>query len=95
MSKPKDPVDDDDDILPEYDFSNGVRGKYSRPGRFPIRVTIENDVARYYSSPELVNAALRELITEGRAPARSAHDATLRISWDPVKALENFKKHGV
>ncbi len=95
MSKPKDPVDEDDDILPEYDFSNGVRGKDYKPGRSPIRVTIEKDVARYYSSPELVNAALRELIAEGRAPVRAVYDATLRISWDPVKALENFKKHGV
>src|SRR5258706_13902634 len=67
MRKPKKPVDDDD-ILPEYDFSNGVRGKYYKPGRSPIRVTIEKDVARYYSSPDLVNAALRELIVEGRAP---------------------------
>jgi len=95
MSKPKDPVDEDDDILPEYDFSNGVRGKYYKPGRSPIRVTIEKDVALYYSSPELVNAALRELIAEGRAPTRAANDATLQISWDPVKAVENFRKHGV
>jgi uncharacterized DUF497 family protein len=91
MSKPKDPVDEDDDILPEYDFSDGVRGKYYKPGISPIRVTIEKDVAPYYSSQELVNAALRELVAEGRAPS----DVTLRISWDRVKAGENFKKHGV
>jgi len=95
MSKPKDPVNEDDDILPEYDFSNGVRGKYNKRGGSRVRVTIEEDVAHYYSSPELVNAALRGLVAEGRAPGRAASEVTLQISWDPVKAVENLKKHGV
>ncbi|HSY48025.1 MAG TPA: hypothetical protein VLC46_04365 [Thermoanaerobaculia bacterium] len=68
MSKDKDPIDEVDDLLPEYDFSNGVRGKFYRPGKTIIRMTIDEDVARYYSSSELVNSALRQLIAEGRAP---------------------------
>jgi len=32
MSKDDD-LDDEDDILPEYDFSDGVRGKFYRPGQ--------------------------------------------------------------
>jgi hypothetical protein len=64
----KDDDNEVDDLLPEYDFSRGVRGKYYRPGRSIIRMTIDEDVARYYSSSELVNAALRQLIAEGRAP---------------------------
>jgi uncharacterized DUF497 family protein len=95
MSEDRDPIDKDDDLLPEYDFSNGVRGKYFKPGLSRIRVTIEKDVAGYYSSPELVNSALRQLIAEGRAPAGATRDAMLRISWDPVKANENLRKHGV
>lgn len=57
-----------DDLLPEYDFSGGVRGKYYRPGKTTIRMTIDEDGARYFYSSELLNAALRQLIAEGRAP---------------------------
>jgi uncharacterized DUF497 family protein len=63
-----DAIDEVDDMLPEYDFSGGVRGKYYRPGKTIIRMTIDEDVARYFHSAELLNAALRELIAEGRAP---------------------------
>lgn len=94
MSKDDD-LDDEDDILPEYDFSNGVRGKFYRPGRSIIRMTIDEDVARYYSSSELINHALRQLIAEGRAPEPQDSYATLRVTWDPAKAAENFKKHRV
>lgn len=64
----KDDDNEVDDPLPEYDFSEGVRGKFYRPGKTIIRMTIDEDVARYYWSPELINAALRQLIAEGRAP---------------------------
>ena len=57
-----------DDMQPEYDFSGGVRGKYYRPGKTTIRMTIDEDVARYFYSSELLNDALRKLIAEGRAP---------------------------
>jgi hypothetical protein len=33
-------------------------------------VSIDEDVARYYRDDEAVNAALRMLIAEGRAPER-------------------------
>jgi uncharacterized DUF497 family protein len=57
-----------DDIQPEYDFSDGVRGKYYRPGKTIIRMTVDEDVARYFYSSELLNEGLRKLIAEGRAP---------------------------
>jgi hypothetical protein len=63
-----DAIDEVDEMQPEYDFSGGVRGKYYRPGKTVIRMTIDEDVARYFHSAELLNAALRELIAEGRAP---------------------------
>lgn len=68
MKKDFDTLNDLDDIQPEYDFSDGVRGKYYRPGKTIIRMTIDEDVARYFWSSELINAALRQLIAEGRAP---------------------------
>jgi hypothetical protein len=57
-----------DDMQPEYDFSGGVRGKYYRPGKTITRMTIDDDVLRHFHSAELLNAALRQLIAEGRAP---------------------------
>jgi len=68
MKKDFDMINDLDDIEAEYDFSGGVRGKYYRPGKTIIRMTIDEDVARYFYSSELLNAALRQLIAEGRAP---------------------------
>jgi uncharacterized DUF497 family protein len=95
MSKEKDPIDEEDDLLPEYDFSNGVRGMFYRPEISGVRVKIEADVARHYSSPDLVNAARRQLIAEGRAPEPRENSETLRVTWNPVKAAENVKKHSV
>lgn len=54
--------------FPEVDFSNGVRGRHYVPARGILRVSIDADVARYYSDDDSVNAALRMLIAEGRAP---------------------------
>ena len=68
MDKDFDTINDaDDDLLPEYDFKGAPRGMFYHPGRSIIRMTIDHDVARYYWSSELVNAALRQLIAEGRA----------------------------
>lgn len=61
---------DKDPMRPEYDFSNGVRGKYWKgPGRRIVtHMRIDQDVRRYFRSPDEVNNALRQLIAEGRAP---------------------------
>ena len=52
----------DADMLPEYDFSGGVRGKYV--DRFPQGcnvVVLDPDVARVFTDSESVNQALRAL----------------------------------
>jgi hypothetical protein len=54
---------DSEGLVPEYDFSRGVRGKYAR--RFADGsnvVFLEPDVAQVFTSSEDVNAALRALI---------------------------------
>lgn len=55
--------------IPETDFTNAIRG---RPNvvlrRGILRVSIDADVARHYTTDEAVNDALRILIAEGRAP---------------------------
>jgi hypothetical protein len=57
------PINDpDQEMLDEYDFSGGVRGKYV--GRFPKGsnvVVLEPDVAQVFTDSESVNQALRAL----------------------------------
>ena len=52
----------DPEMLDEYDFSGGVRGKYA--GRFPKGcnvVVLDPDVAQVFTDSESVNQALRAL----------------------------------
>ena len=60
MKKPRN--EPDPEMLDEYDFSGGVRGKYV--GRFPKGsnvVVLEPDVAQVFTDSESVNQALRAL----------------------------------
>ncbi|MCG5515138.1 MULTISPECIES: hypothetical protein [unclassified Ectothiorhodospira] len=53
---------EDDEMLGEYDFSHGVRGKYAeryREARNIVR--LDDDVAAMFSSSQEVNEALRAL----------------------------------
>jgi uncharacterized protein len=71
MNKKHDYINDQDDLQPEYDFdySEAEIGKYYQGrGRLVIHISLDNDVAKYFSTTESVNAALRQLIAEGRAP---------------------------
>jgi hypothetical protein len=53
----------DDEMLPEYDFSKGVRGKYAkRYAEGTNVVLLAPDVAKVFKNSEAVNAALRGLI---------------------------------
>jgi hypothetical protein len=50
------------EMLPEYDFSGGVRGKYaSRFAKGTIMVVLDPDVAEIFPDPKSVNKALRAL----------------------------------
>ena len=52
----------DKDMLEEYDFSEGVRGKYAkRYGEGTNVVVIEPDVAEFFPDHDSVNDALRHL----------------------------------
>ena len=50
------------EMLPEYDFSGGVRGKYaSRFAKGTIMVVLDPDVAEIFPGPRSVNKTLRAL----------------------------------
>jgi len=65
-----------EDMLPEYDFSNGVRGKYAARFRKGTNVVVlEPEVAKFFSDSAAVNDALRVLIEiakRSRKPKRRA-----------------------
>ncbi len=57
MTNRKDP-----DMLDEYDFSNGVRGKYAQQYKEGTNIVrLDDDVAMMFPSSEKVNEALRSL----------------------------------
>ncbi len=54
---------EDDDLLPEYDFSGAVRGKYYERYRQGTNVILlDADVAEAFKDSESVNRALRLLL---------------------------------
>ena len=53
----------DPDMLKEYDFSQGVRGKYAKKYAEGTNVVlIDPDVAEFFPGDQAVNDALRSLI---------------------------------
>jgi hypothetical protein len=55
-------IPNDPDMLEEYDFSKGIRGKYSKKYAEGTNVVvIEPDVAKYFPDHDSVNQALRSL----------------------------------
>jgi hypothetical protein len=55
--------EDEDEMLPEYDFSKGVRGKYASYFTDVDRlVSLDPDVKAVFPDSEAVNSALRILM---------------------------------
>lgn len=64
----------DPDMLGEYDFSKGVRGKYAKRYAEGSNVVILSpDVARIFPDSESVNEALRILVKVARQRVKKAH----------------------
>ena len=54
----------DPDLLREYDFSRGVRGKYAhRCAKGTNVVVIDPDIAKYFPDHDAVNDSLRSLVS--------------------------------
>jgi hypothetical protein len=63
----------DPDLLAEYDFSQGTRGKYSqRYAEGTNIVVISPDVMEFFPDSEVVNTALRVLVDIARRSAAKA-----------------------
>ena len=60
-------VEEENEMLPEYDFSKGVRGKYARRYAEGTNVVVLSpDLARFFPDSESVNRALRALVEVAR-----------------------------
>jgi hypothetical protein len=60
---------DADDLREEYDFSEGVRGKYAALYREGTNVVLlDSDMAKIFRDSSSVNQALREYIAEHGSP---------------------------
>jgi hypothetical protein len=63
----------DPDMLAEYDFSQGVRGKYAqRYAEGTNVVVLAPDVAEFFPDSEAVNAALRGLVEIARRSVKKS-----------------------
>ncbi|HHB95069.1 MAG TPA: hypothetical protein ENK88_07985 [Campylobacterales bacterium] len=52
-----------DEMLEEYDFSNGVRGKYAKAYKEGVNIVkLDTDVMKFFPDTKSVNEALRTLI---------------------------------
>jgi len=57
-----------DEMRPEYDFSNGVRGKHYKAYRAGTNVVfLDPDIAEVFTDSAAVNQALRQLVKFARA----------------------------
>jgi hypothetical protein len=75
------PQPNSDEMRPEYDFSNGVRGKHHAAYRAGTNVVfLDPDVAEVFTDSVAVNQALRQLVKLAKAHV----SATSR----PNKALQ-------
>ena len=65
-------------MLPEYDFSRGVRGKYAERFADTIMVVLDPDVAAIFPDRKSVNTALRALghVVRDRQRASARRRAT-------------------
>ncbi len=62
-------MDSKDEMLEEYDFSNGIRGKYAKAYKDGVNIVkIDRDVLEFFPDTKSVNEALRTLINLMQKP---------------------------
>ena len=80
----------DPDMLEEYDFSNGVRGKYAaRFAKGANVIVLDPDVAEVFPDSESVNQALRALAVIIRKRVAESSD---EIKATSNKRLERTRR---
>lgn len=86
---PKRKPDYEDDLLPEYDFSGAVRGKYHERYRQGTNVVLlDPDIAAVFRDSAAVNETLRLLVSLAKAKAAS-QGSTGRRRRSPKKPFQS------
>ena len=76
-------MQEDPDILEEYDFSQGIKGKYAkRYSEGTNIVVIDPDVAKFFPDHDSVNKALRSL-TEIIKEQKRTSNKSLKLTSEP------------
>ena len=84
----KSKAESDDDLLPEYDFSGAVRGKYYERYRQGTNVVLlDPDIAAVFRDSAAVNHTLRLLVSLAQAKA-GGQKPTSRRPRSPNKPLQ-------
>ena len=64
---------DDYEMLDNYDFSGGIRGRFYEPKKIPVSLRLDNDIVLYFKKlaseqkvpyQTLINALLRKKLQE-------------------------------
>jgi len=64
---------DDYEMLDDYDFSGGIRGRFYEPKKIPVSLRLDNDIVLYFKKlaseqkvpyQTLINAILRKKLQE-------------------------------
>ena len=64
---------DDYEVLDDYDFNGGIRGRFYEPKKIPVSLRLDNDIVLYFKKlaseqkvpyQTLINALLRKKLQE-------------------------------
>jgi len=94
MNHPTDP-DAEDDMLPEYDFSKGVRGKHYQAYKAGTNVVfLDPDVAAAFGDSTSVNEALRLLLKVAKESVPAGRPGTRMQRKSPARATKPRRRSG-
>ena len=73
---------DDYEMLEEYDFSGGVRGRFYKPKKIPVSLRLDNDIVLFF----------KKLASEQKVPYQTLINALLRKSYKKSNKYEETNK---
>jgi hypothetical protein len=92
--KPRRRDSDEDEVLPEYDFTGAVRGKYYERYRQGTNVVLlDPDVAAVFRDSAAVNDTLRRLVSLAEAKV-AAQRSQRRRPNKPLQPTSRVKRAG-
>ena len=65
---------DDYEMLDDYDFSDGIRGRFYKPKKIPVSLRLDNDIVLYF----------KKLASEQKVPYQTLINALLRKQLQKV-----------